>query len=52
MFRLFGLEACGILAPQPGIEPSPSALEEVSTTLDHGSPCYLLYSKLSCLKLF
>ena len=33
---LFGHEACGILAPQPGIEPAPLALEgEVLTT---GSP--------------
>ena len=29
----FDLEACGILTPQPGIEPTPSALEgEVLTT--------------------
>ena len=29
----FGHEACGILAPQPGIEPTPLALEgEVLTT--------------------
>ena len=26
-FRFFGCEACGISAPQPGIEPSPPALE-------------------------
>ena len=33
MFCFFGLEACGILAPRPGIEPAPSALEgEVITT--------------------
>ena len=33
MFWFFGHEACGILAPRPGIEPSPSALEgEVLTT--------------------
>ena len=33
MFWFFGLEACGILAPQPGIEPVPPALEdEVLTT--------------------
>ena len=31
MFWFFGHEACGILAPQPGIEPTPPALEgEVS----------------------
>ena len=33
MFWFFGHEACGILAPRPGIEPVPSALEgEVLTT--------------------
>ena len=33
MFWFFGPEACGILAPRPGIEPAPPALEgEVSTT--------------------
>ena len=36
MFWFFGHEACGILAPQPGIEPVPPALEvKVLTT---GSP--------------
>ena len=33
MFRFFGHEACGILAPRPGIKPTPPALEgEVLTT--------------------
>ena len=33
MFWVFGPEARGILAPQPGIEPAPPALEgEVLTT--------------------
>ena len=33
MFWVFGHEVCGILAPQPGIEPAPPALEdEVLTT--------------------
>ena len=33
MFWLVGCKACGILAPRPGIEPSPPALEgEVLTT--------------------
>ena len=33
MFWFFGCEACGILAPQPGVEPTPPALEgEVLTT--------------------
>ena len=41
-FRFFDREACGILAPQPGIEPAPPALEgEVSTTGPPGkSPLY------------
>ena len=34
MFWFFGCEACGILAPRPGIEPVPPALEgEVLTTV-------------------
>ena len=33
MFWFFGCEACGILAPWPGIEPAPPTLEgEVLTT--------------------
>ena len=33
MFWFFGREACGILAPGPGIKPAPPALEgEVLTT--------------------
>ena len=33
MFWFFGLEACGSIAPQPGIEPAPLALKgEVLTT--------------------
>ena len=33
MFWFFGHEPCGIIAPQPGIEPSPPALEgKVLTT--------------------
>ena len=33
MFWCFGREACGLLAPQPGIEPAPPELEgEVLTT--------------------
>ena len=28
MFWFFGCEACGILAPWPGIEPAPTAPEE------------------------
>ena len=37
-------EACGILAPQPGIKPSPSALEdEVSTTGSPGKSWYFFF---------
>ena len=36
MFWFFGCEACGILAPQPGIEPAPPALE--SKVLTTGRP--------------
>ena len=44
MFWFFGCEPCGILAPQPGIEPAPPALEgEVLTT---GPPGKSLYSVL------
>ena len=48
MFWFFGLEACGILAPRPGIEPAPPALEdEVLTTGPPGKSlkyclCWLL----------
>ena len=36
---VFGCEACGILAPQPGIKPAPRALEgEVLTTGLPGKP--------------
>ena len=39
MFWFFGHEACGILAPQPGIEPTPPALEgEVLTSGLPGKP--------------
>ena len=35
---IFGQEACSILAPQPGMEPAPPALEvEVLTTAPPGS---------------
>ena len=37
LFQFFGHEACGILAPQPGIEPTPPVLEgEVLTTRPPG----------------
>ena len=36
LFYFFGLEACGVSAPEPGLEPAPPAFEgEVLTT---GSP--------------
>ena len=41
MFWFFGHETCGILAPQPGIEPTPSALEDkVLTTKPPGKSLY------------
>ena len=37
MFLLFGFQACVVLVPQPGIKPTPSALEgEVLTTRPPG----------------
>ena len=43
MFWFFGPEACGILAPWPGIEPAPPALEgEVLTTGPPGKSLDLL----------
>ena len=47
MFGFFGHEACGILAPWPGIEPAPPALEsEVLTTGLPGIPYhYYLWSR-------
>ena len=36
MFWFFGHEACGNLSPQPGIEPTPPALE--SKVLTTGPP--------------
>ena len=32
MFWFFGHKACGILAPEPGIEPAPALEGEFSTT--------------------
>ena len=43
-FFFFGLETHGILAPQPGTELAPSALEnEVLTTQLPGKSLFLLY---------
>ena len=50
MIWFFGHEACGILAPRPGIEPAPPALEgEVLTTGPPGKSlviCFSLFLKL------
>ena len=46
MFCFFGHEACGVLAPQPGIEPSPPALE--SKVLTTGWPEKSLHFFSSC----
>ena len=45
MFWLFGCKACGILSPQPGIKPSPPALE--GGVLTTGLPVLLLVSHLN-----
>ena len=49
MFWFFGREACGILAPRPGIKPAPPALEAWSlnrwTTREVPEPC-ILYTLL------
>ena len=42
MFWYFGGETCGIIAPQPGIEPVPPALEgKVLITRPLGKPLYI-----------
>ena len=47
IFCIFGQEACGILAPQPGIEPAPPALKgEVSTP---GAPRKSNHISIKCL---
>ena len=46
----FDLEACRILAPRPGFEPTPLALEgEVLTTEPPGKPLLLLFCQSSLL---
>ena len=46
MFWFFGLGACGILAPQPGIKPIPPALEgEVLTTGPPGESQKMVYKR-------
>ena len=53
LFRFFGPEACGVLAPRPGIEPAPAALEgEVLTTGPPGkSPSFNFLSVPTCGKV-
>ena len=47
MFWFFGHEACGILAPLPGIEPTPHALEgEVLTTGPPGKSRVMLLRQI------
>ena len=48
MFWLFGPEACGILSPRPGIEPTPCTLEgRILTAVPPGkSPIYLIFLKI------
>ena len=45
MFLVFGHKACGILAPRPGIEHAPPALEgkDLTTGLPGKSENFLLY---------
>ena len=51
MFWLFGLETCGILAPQPGIEPVPPPLEgEVLTTEPSGKSPSDILDRKKCLR--
>ena len=53
MFWFFGREAYGILAPQPGVEPAPLALEgKVLTTGPPGKSLYGCVFIVICLKVF
>ena len=48
MFWFFGHEACGILAPIPGVEPTPPALKgEVFTVDCQGSPFFFFLNSFS-----
>ena len=52
MFCFFGREACGILAPWPGIEPAPPILEgEILTTGPPGKSREILSSGLKGEKM-
>ena len=53
IFFHFGLEACSVLTPQPGVEPIPPALEgEVLnwTAMKAPPPCILVFSQLTFKK--
>ena len=48
VFWFFGPKACGVLAPCPGIESPPPALEgEVVTTGHQGSPRKMVFADVS-----
>ena len=52
IFRVFGPEACGILAPQPGIKPVPPSLEgKVLTTGPPGKCPYLYFKPIQKLRV-
>ena len=52
IFRFFGPEACGILAPQPGIKPVPPSLEGgVLTTGPPGTSPYLYFKPIQKLRV-
>ena len=51
VFWVFGPEACGILVPQPGIKPTPSALKsKVLTTEPPGKSRGGAFTKVMTLK--
>ena len=53
MFWVFGRKVCGILAPWPGIEPTPIALEgEILTTGAPGKSLDIFLSNWCYLKFF
>ena len=52
MFWFFGCKACGILVPQPGIKPVPSALKgEVLTTGSPGTSLCVSYTDVCPWKI-
>ena len=50
MFWPLGREACGILAPRPGMEPAPPALERIILTTETPGKYRTKYNKLLKLK--